>query len=208
MRPVSDEDGISLVELLVVMSLLTVVGGIVGSGLIAGLRSSGLVQARTEAMSELQIGVQRMTRDLRAAAPVQLVRVGDTPSIHVRVFKSGSCERVAYRIEGSELAQYTQSLTPVPAADGDPPNPLACASPDPVDPPPATATRRVLIRDLAPGTGFSYRRASGTVMDFSLTGASRPLEDEIATVGLTIHRNVARGGVVDVATTVLLRNQR
>lgn len=202
------EDGVSLVELLVVMSLLTVVGGIVGSGVVAALRSSGLVQARTAAMSELQVGVQRMTRDLRAAAPVQMVTVGANPSVHVRVFKSGSCTRVAYRVEGSELAQYTQPLTPLPNADGTPPNPLACASPGVVNPPAATATRRVLVGDLAPGTGFTYRRVGGALMDFSLTGGSRPLEADIATVGVTVRRNLVRGGVVDVATTVLLRNQR
>lgn len=201
------EDGLSLAELLVVMSLLTVVGGIVVTGLVGGLRASALVQARTEALSELQVGVQRMTRDLRAAAPVQLVTVGANPSIHVRVFRSDGCARVTYRLEGSELAQYTQPLTPAPPADDQPPNPAACVSPAAADPPPGTATRRVLVHGLAPATGFTYRRASGTLMDFSLTGADRPLERDIRTVEVTVARTVAGGGVVHVTTTVLLRNQ-
>lgn len=201
------EDGFSVVELVVVMSLLVVVGGIVVTGLVAAFGATGLVQGRTQAMSDLQVGVQRMTRDLRAAAPVQLVTVGAIPSIHVRVFKTGSCARVTYRIEGSELAQYTQPLTPA-LADGVAPNPVACVSPGVADPPPSTATRRVLVRDLAAGTGFIYRRPGGALMDFALTGASRPLEREIATIGVTVRRTVRRGGVVEVDTTVLLRNQR
>lgn len=201
------EDGISLVELLVVMSLLTVVGGMVVSGLVAGLRTEGLVQERTEALGQLQVSVQRMTRDIRAAAPVQLVTVGANPSIHVRVFKAGSCARVTYRVEGSELAQYNQPLTPEPPADGMPSNPQACVSPAAVDPPPGTATRRVLVRALAPGTGFTYRGSGGALMDFSLTGASRPVERDIRTVEVTVRRTVRGGGVVEVATTVLLRNQ-
>ncbi|HVM13826.1 MAG TPA: type II secretion system protein [Egibacteraceae bacterium] len=201
------EDGISLVELIVVVALLMVTGSIFASGLVGGFRASGLAQARMEAMSDLQVGVQRMTRDIRAAAPVQLVTVGANRSIHVRVFKAGSCRRVTYRIEGSELAQYTQPLTPAPAP-GVPPNPVACVSPVVVNPPAATATRRVLVRDLAADTRFTYRRAGGAVMDFSLTGASRPLERDIRTVRVTVRRNVRRGGVVEVETDVLLRNQR
>lgn len=201
------EDGISLVELIVVMALLLVVGGIFVSGLVGGFRASGLVEARRDAMSELQIGVQRMTRDVRAAAPAQLVTVGANPSIHVRVFKPGTCARVTYRIEGDELAQYAQPLTPAPE-EGVPPNPIACASPAPVDPPSGTATRRVLLQDLAPGTGFAYRRAGGALMDFTLTGASRPLESDIHTVEVTLRRTVRGSGIVELDTTVLLRNQR
>lgn len=201
------EDGITLVELIVVIGLLAVVGSVFVSGVAGGFRASSLVQARQEAMSELQVSVQRMTRDLRAAAPAQLVTVGANPSISVRVFKAGSCRRVTYRVEGDQLAQYTQALTPSPAA-GQPPDSLACASPGVVSPPPDTATRRVLVRDLAAGSGFTYRRAGGALMDFSLTGASRPLESDIVTVEVTVRRDVRRAGVVEVATTVLLRNQR
>lgn len=201
------EDGFSLVELVVVMGLLMVVGTVFVSGLVGGFRASSLVRARMEAMSDLQVGVQRMTREIRAAAPVQLVTVGANRSIHVRVFKAGGCVRVTYRIEGNELAQYTQPLTPA-LADGVAPNALACISPGVADPPPGTATRRVLVRDLAADTRFTYQRAGGAAMDFSLTGASRPLERDIRTVRVTVRRNVRRGGVVEVDTTVLLRNQR
>ncbi|MPZ74445.1 MAG: prepilin-type N-terminal cleavage/methylation domain-containing protein [Nitriliruptorales bacterium] len=213
------EEGFSVVELLVAISLFAVVSAAVASGLIGGFRSSALVTQRTTAMSELQVTVERVAREIRAAAPVQLATAGGNRSLHVRRFRPGSCARVTYRVEGSELAQYTQPLSPAPSPPGTVFNEFACTSPAVTDPPPAGALRQVLVRDLAPGTAFVYRRAVGTplcpdlqaagcVMDFSATDASRPQEADIRTVELTVRRNVPRSGAVQVQTRILLRNQK
>lgn len=200
------EDGATLVELLVVIGLLGVVTSGLTSGIIGGFRATALVQQRTQAMSDLQVSVERVGRELRAAAPVQLVTTGANRSIHVRAFRPGSCVRITYRVEGTELAQYTQTLSPQRPPSGTPLN-AACTTPAAVEPPPSTAVRRVLVHNLASGTSFVYRRADGSVMDFSVIGAGRPLESDIRTIELTVRRNVPRSPALQVQTTVVVRNQ-
>jgi prepilin-type N-terminal cleavage/methylation domain-containing protein len=64
------QEGFTLVELLVVLMLLGVVGSIVTAGLVSSMRSTSSTQARIEAMAELQRSAERVTRELRAACPV------------------------------------------------------------------------------------------------------------------------------------------
>jgi type II secretory pathway pseudopilin PulG len=67
-----DTAGATLVELLVVMVLLGVIGSVVTSAVITGLRSAASTQARLEALHELEVAVQRVSRDLRAARVLSL----------------------------------------------------------------------------------------------------------------------------------------
>jgi prepilin-type N-terminal cleavage/methylation domain-containing protein len=68
----ADRDGVTLVELLVVMILLGAVGSIVTSAVVTGLRSAAATQARIEALHELEVALQRVSRDLRAAKVLTL----------------------------------------------------------------------------------------------------------------------------------------
>ena len=64
------EQGFSLVELLVVLVLTGVVGGVVANGVIQGMQASQRADARIQALSELQRGIERVGRELRAADPL------------------------------------------------------------------------------------------------------------------------------------------
>jgi prepilin-type N-terminal cleavage/methylation domain-containing protein len=64
------QDGFTLVELLVVMVLLGVVGGIVLNAIVTGSASARASTARTIALHDLEIALQRVGRDLRAADPL------------------------------------------------------------------------------------------------------------------------------------------
>lgn len=66
----SEEDGAGLVELLVVMTLMTIVGSVVLTSLVGGMKANAKTQTRLDALGELQKSVDRMTGPLRAAAPV------------------------------------------------------------------------------------------------------------------------------------------
>lgn len=61
----ADEDGFSLVELLVVVLILGVIGGITLTGLVQGFRTSARADARIEAFTDLQRASERVSRDLR-----------------------------------------------------------------------------------------------------------------------------------------------
>lgn len=64
-RMTEREEGFSLIELLVVMLILGVVGAVTLTGLVRGMRTSEHVQARTDALVELERAGQRLERELR-----------------------------------------------------------------------------------------------------------------------------------------------
>lgn len=65
------EQGVTLVELLVVMVLLGLVGSVVMSSSIQALQFQATSTARMDAVHELEGAIQRVTRDLRAAEILQ-----------------------------------------------------------------------------------------------------------------------------------------
>jgi type II secretory pathway pseudopilin PulG len=207
-----------VIELMVVIVLMGVIGGAVTNSVVGGMRTSRVLQERTEALAQLEITAGRMARQLRAAAPVEAVTVGAGEAIQVRTFGQGTCVRHTYRVEGSQLVHYEQMLSPAPSVDGVLPNPAACTTPAPVLPPPAATPRRVLISDLSPGVIFQYRRratpveplapapAYDGVLNFGAT--PRPSEREIGVIRMTLTRRVRDGGTVSFTTEVLVRNQR
>lgn len=69
----SEEDGFTLVELLVVMLMIGVVGGIVVTGVTRGMRTTTETQNRVEALTATQTAIERASREMRAADPVRSV---------------------------------------------------------------------------------------------------------------------------------------
>lgn len=65
MRRMKEQDGFTLVELLVVMVILGVVGAVTTTGLIQGMRTTDRVQARADALVELERAGQRLEREIR-----------------------------------------------------------------------------------------------------------------------------------------------
>jgi type II secretory pathway pseudopilin PulG len=60
-----DESGIGLVELLVVILIMGVVGGMTVTSLVQGMRTSSRVDARIQTSTDLQRAAERVARDLR-----------------------------------------------------------------------------------------------------------------------------------------------
>ncbi len=69
------EHGFSLIELLVVLVVFSVVGGIVMSATISGLEATRRAQQRVQALNELTVSIERIGRELRAASAVDATRL-------------------------------------------------------------------------------------------------------------------------------------
>lgn len=94
------EAGFTLVELLVVLTLLGVIGSIVTSGLVQSMRVTRESQTRIEAMAELQRGAERMGRELRAACPL----TGADPSdVRLVVARDGTRFEHRFRLSGGAV---------------------------------------------------------------------------------------------------------
>jgi prepilin-type N-terminal cleavage/methylation domain-containing protein len=98
-----DEAGFTLIELLVVIILLGVVGGVAMSGIVTGLHATRRGEARVAALNDLQKGIERVGRELRAAEELRF-ESGSDPSEVV----------IARIVRGGERLQYRYYLTALP----------------------------------------------------------------------------------------------
>ena len=89
--------GFSLVELLVVMFILAVVGTIVANGLVRGLQADRQAQSRIEAFEDMQIALERVSREVRAASTPLLVAEED--EIQFEVLRDGGCIQFTYWVD-------------------------------------------------------------------------------------------------------------
>jgi len=80
-----DDQGFSLIELLVVIGIMGIVGSIVMAATIQGLHASRTTQARVAALSDLTLGLERIGRELRAADPLDLTVITDIDQADERV---------------------------------------------------------------------------------------------------------------------------
>lgn len=93
------EAGFSLIELLVAMLLVGVVGSVVFSSSIQALQIQSDTTARLDAMHELEGAVQRASRDLRAANPLQISTTEDAETyIAADVYRGNEKLRVVYEL--------------------------------------------------------------------------------------------------------------
>jgi len=118
------DKGVTLVELLVVITLLTVVGGIVTSGIVSALRSAAQTNAKIEALNELELASQRVTRDLRQAEGIVITnQPGESIAILLRN-EDGDIELVEYVVDGVELIRVDTQQTLVTRVGNPPGEPL------------------------------------------------------------------------------------
>ena len=92
--------GVTLVELLVVMVLLAAVGAIIASSIVGGLRADAQARDRIEALEDVQIALERVSRDVRAADPLLLAEPNE---VRFRVLREDLCVRITYELDGTDL---------------------------------------------------------------------------------------------------------
>lgn len=113
--PAADE-GLTLVELMIVVLILGVVGGITVTGLVRGMQTTDRIEARVEAFTDLQRAAERVARDLRrgvwddtSVTPVPSPATGcsfislDPSDVTLVVFDGTDRFRHRYQLVGNEL---------------------------------------------------------------------------------------------------------
>lgn len=77
----NQEDGFTLVELLIVVVILGVVGAVTVTGIVQGMRTTDRIQTRADALVELERASQRIERELRRGMwSISLTPSGDPPN--------------------------------------------------------------------------------------------------------------------------------
>jgi prepilin-type N-terminal cleavage/methylation domain-containing protein len=94
-RRLRDDEGITLVELLVTLVILGVVSGITAAAMVRGLQTSTTVQNRIDTTISLQEAQTAITRQLRSACPVTAI---GPYSVEVKVNRAGQVERHRFSI--------------------------------------------------------------------------------------------------------------
>lgn len=97
------EQGFTIIELLVVIVILGVVGGMVTTAVVTSLRAASATTSRVLALDELQTAMQRVSRDLRAA---ELFIITDSTAVDrevtVVVFRNGEEQEVTYSVQNRD----------------------------------------------------------------------------------------------------------
>ena len=181
-----DDGGFTLVELLIVVMLLGVVGGMVTRSVIAGYAATSHHQARVLALTDLERAVERLSREVRAADPVVAAADGGN-DLTVDTYRGS--DRIRYRWAydaGTGVITQTRSVyAPATASTA------------------SSTTTQAMIGDVAQGTTpvFTYLAADGSAVASPSTNSG-----DIARVAITVIRQVPGRDGIRVQTSVALRN--
>jgi len=70
------DDGYTLIEVMVVLAITAIIGGMVGSSFISTSRATAAADARVAALNDLRPAMERLTREVRAASPLVVASTG------------------------------------------------------------------------------------------------------------------------------------
>jgi len=200
------EAGVTLIELIVVIAMLSVVMAAAASGLVSISEAAKSTQDRSEALAELRLSVERIARDIRAANPIDAIDVSlpvstyDT-SLSFAVYcttgsscGAGNLRRMTYRVVGNRLEMVTNGTT------------SNLVRPDVTSLPPSQSKFAIVNSPSEPV--FSYFDRTGDPLETSAVSRTT-LRDCTRTVRIHL-RMVAESGDLDnpisLVTSVALRN--
>jgi prepilin-type N-terminal cleavage/methylation domain-containing protein len=105
----ADEDGYTLVEVMIVSALFLLVMGIVFSMLVSSQRSEALERGRGQTLDDMTVTMDRMTKDLRQATSV----IGTPTASHIEMmtYDNGVQVDVVYDANGTRLTRTTNGKT-------------------------------------------------------------------------------------------------
>lgn len=94
-RP-EDEEGFTLVELLVVVALAAVIGTLTTSAIVSAFRSQTKLDGRADAVIQVRQALQRTLRDVRAADPIKGITASQ---LTLSVNNGSGSQDVTYRVQ-------------------------------------------------------------------------------------------------------------
>jgi prepilin-type N-terminal cleavage/methylation domain-containing protein len=100
-----NESGFTLVELMIVLVLMGIIGGVVTTALVQGMRTSTQAQSRITALSDLQRGLERVARELRVADPLCLTSGEEATRLGASVYRDGKRFRHEFYLSGTGADQ-------------------------------------------------------------------------------------------------------
>jgi prepilin-type N-terminal cleavage/methylation domain-containing protein len=182
-----DQRGFTLIELMVVITLTTLIGGMVLSAVIQTFQTQRRHVAQLEVMNDAKLTLERVGRELRAADPLQ---VGEASRAEVQISRGGTPQVFSFQLEPS--AGGTQRLRLCNSALG------TCGA----------ATGRIVLDGIVPTAGyrlFRYYDAAGT----EITAASLTSDELERVVRVRLHLRAGLPGgtaVTDFVDDLALRN--
>lgn len=148
-RRLADEQGFTLVELLVVSLIIGVVGAVTATGIISGMRTTADAQDRAEAQAATRVAAERASRELRMADPL---RYATSTEAHLDVARDGGVVHFRYVVEGDDLVERRWNLGW---------DQYQADTQNPGDPP---DSERTLIADLTDLDVFAFRDVDGALL--------------------------------------------
>lgn len=175
-RRLAEDRGFTAAELLVVILLLGIVGSVALNGLVGSFRATQRSQDRIDGYNELQIVMEGMTRDIRAADPLAETTPTNLTGVARR---AGGCERFSFDLVGTSL-QHRRESSATCGAFG-------------------SSVAMPVVDDVANGAVpvFRYMRVDGTVTTVP-TEASR--------VEIRLIKQLPDASNVEIRTMVAIRN--
>jgi prepilin-type N-terminal cleavage/methylation domain-containing protein len=184
-----EDDGYSLIELMVVMILLSIISGIVTATLVGTMRTTRQAQNRAYSAADIQNQLERVARDLRVADPI---RAASANSITVDDYRGNTCMRETWALTSGNLVRTAVTYST-----------WSACSLYPATATPVSSVTQTVLPSIANGSTslFTYEDATGATITGSTT-------TQIAMVHITFVQAGKEGRApVSFDTSVGVRNE-